>query len=99
MNDTGTRNAIFILRNVCERAIEVKRDLYLCFIDFNKAFYRVRHSRLLIVLNMLQDLDLEGKDLRLVRNLYWDQSAAIRHQNELGEVTSIKRGVRKGCVL
>ena len=96
MNDTGTRNAIFILRNVCERAIEVKKDLYLCFIDFNKAFDRVRHSRLL---NMLQDLDLDGKDIRLVRNLYWNQSAAIRHQNELGEFTSIKRGVRQGCVL
>src|SRR5579872_502632 len=94
MNDTGTRNAIFILRNVCERAIEVKKDLYLCFIDFNKAFDRVRHSRLL---NMLQDLG--GKDIRLARNLYWNQSAPIRHQNELGEFTSIKRGVRQGCVL
>src|SRR5579872_4891928 len=64
MNDTGTRNATFILRNVCERAIEVKKDLYLGFIDFNKAVDRVRHSRLL---NMLQDLDLDGNDIRLVR--------------------------------
>ena len=47
---------------------------------------------------MLQDLDLDGKDIQLVRNLYWDQSA-IRHQNELGEFTSITRGVRYGCVL
>src|SRR5688572_4494982 len=49
MNDTGTRNAIFILRNICERAIEVNKDLYLCFIDFNKAFDNVRHSKLLNV--------------------------------------------------
>src|SRR5438132_4730898 len=41
MNDTGTRNAIFILRNICERSIEVNKDLYLCFIDFTKAFDRV----------------------------------------------------------
>ena len=80
MNDAGTRNAIFILRNICERSIEVNKDLYLCFIDFTKAFDRVRHTKLL---NMLQDLDLDGKDIRLVRNLYWDQSAAIRYQNEL----------------
>src|SRR5438132_5417257 len=79
MNDTGTRNAIFILRNICERTIEVNKNLYLCFIDFTKAFDRVRHTKLL---NMLQDLDLDGKDIRLVRNLYWDQSAAIRYQNE-----------------
>src|SRR5438034_10734596 len=48
---------------------------------------------------MLQDLDLDGKDIRLVRNLYWDQSAAIRYQNELGNFASIKRGVRQVCVL
>src|SRR5437870_9883717 len=74
MNDTGTRNAIFILRNICERTIGVNKNLYLCFIDFTKAFDKVRHNKLL---NMLQDLDLDGKDIRLVRNLYWDQSAAI----------------------
>ena len=96
MNDTGTRNAIFILRNICERTIEVNKNLYLCFIDFTKAFDKVRHNKLL---NMLQDLDLDGKDIRLVRNLYWDQSAAIRYQNELGNFASIKRGVRQGCVL
>src|SRR5438132_1095970 len=67
MNDTGTRNAIFILRNICERSIEVNKDLYLCFINFTKAFDRVQHKKLL---NMLQDLDLDGKDIRLVRNLY-----------------------------
>src|SRR5438552_4549978 len=96
LNDTGTRNAIFILRNICERTIEVNKNLYLCFIDFTKAFDKVRHNKLL---NMLQDLDLDGKDIRLVRNLYWDQSAAIRYQNELGNFASIKRGVRQGCVL
>src|SRR5438552_6032646 len=58
MNDTGTRNAIFILRNICERTIEVNMNLYLCFIDFTKAFDKVRHIKLL---NMLQDLDLDGK--------------------------------------
>jgi len=88
--------SIFILRNVCKRAIEVNKDLYLCFIDFNKAFDKVRHNKLL---NMLQDLDMDGKDIRFVRNLYWEQSAAIRHQNELGNFASIKRGVRQGCVL
>src|SRR5438034_180842 len=96
MNDTKTRNAIFILRNICERTIEVNKNLYLCFIDFTKAFDKVRHIKLL---NMLQDSDLDGKDIRLVRNLYWDQSAAIRYQNELGNFTHIRRDVRQGCVL
>ena len=33
VEDNGTRNAMFIVRTLCERAIEVQHDLYLCFID------------------------------------------------------------------
>src|SRR5438034_432023 len=44
MNDAGTRKAIFIPRNICERTIEVNKNLYLCFIDFTKAFDKVRHN-------------------------------------------------------
>ena len=34
---------IYILRRVIERSIEVQKDLYLCFIDFSKAFATVNH--------------------------------------------------------
>ena len=46
----GTRNAIFILRMLMERAIEVKKDLYVCFVDYEKAFDRVRHVDLIRIL-------------------------------------------------
>ena len=39
MADKGTRNAIFSLRTLMERAIEVQKDLYLFFIDNSKAFH------------------------------------------------------------
>ena len=94
--DTGTRNAIFILRNLCERSIEVNKDLYLCFIDYTKAFDKVRHETLL---DMLQELEIDGKDIRVIRNLYWNQEAAVRHDGEYSEFCKIKRGVRQGCVL
>ena len=35
----------------------------------------------------------------MIRNLYWDQSAAVRIGGELSEYTLIKRGVRQGCVM
>ena len=44
MADKGTRNAIFALKTLMERSIEVQKDLYLCFIDYSKAFDKVRHS-------------------------------------------------------
>ena len=82
MEDTGTRNAIFIVRTLCERAIEVQHDLYLCFIDYAKAFDKVKREDLF---EFLQTLDIDGKDLRLIRNLYWEQSAAIRIDGNIGK--------------
>ena len=46
MTDKGTRNAIFSLLTLMERAIEVQKDLYLCFIDYSKAFDKIKHSDL-----------------------------------------------------
>ena len=96
MKDTGTRNAIFTLRMICERSIEMQKDIYLCFIDYTKAFDKVKHVQLL---DMLQDLDIDGKDIRLLRNLYWEQTAGIRIEDKISTYTQIKRGVRQGCVL
>ena len=45
------------------------------------------------------NLDLYEKNICLIQNLYWDQSACIRIENEMGEYTKIKRGVHQGCVL
>jgi len=75
MADTGTRNAIFMLRNICERTIEVNKSLYLCFKDYTKAFGKVRHNDLMTLLGRL---DLDGKDVKIIRNLYWEQSATVR---------------------
>ena len=65
--DKSTRNAIFILRMLIERVIEVKHDIYLCFLDYIKAFDKVIHDNLF---QILEKLNIDGKDLRLVRNLY-----------------------------
>ena len=94
--DSGTRNAIFMLRMLSERSIEMKRDLYVCFIDYTKAFDTVQHEELF---RILQALNLDGKDVRIVRNLYWSQTAAVRVADETTEEFQIKRGVRQGCVL
>ena len=94
--DKSTRNAIFTLSMLAERCIEMQKDLYLCFIDYSKAFDKVRHEKLF---NILEHLDIDGKDLRGIRSLYWDQSAAVRIGGELSEYKLIKRGVRQGCVM
>ena len=34
----GTRDAIGIMRVLCERSLEHGNDVYICFVDFEKAF-------------------------------------------------------------
>ena len=74
----------------------MQRDVYICVIDYTKAFDKVRHKNLMQILN---NLDFDGKDLRLIKDLYWRQQAAIRIDNDLSKYVEIKRGVRQGCVL
>jgi len=56
----GTANAVFILRNIIERSVEIQQDLHLCFIDYTKAFDKVRHEELI---NILEKINIDGKDL------------------------------------
>ena len=34
----GTRDAIGVMRTLCERSLEHDNDVYICFVDFEKAF-------------------------------------------------------------
>ena len=65
MTDKGTRNAIFSLKTLMERAVEAQKDLYLCFIDYSKAFDKVKYSDLF---DILPRHNWDGKDLRVIRN-------------------------------
>ena len=49
--DKSTRNAIFFLRILSERAIEMQQDLHISFIDYKKTFDHLKHE---IVLKKLQ---------------------------------------------
>ena len=92
----GTRNAIFVLRTVIERSIEKQKDLYMCFVDFEKAFDTVKHDCLI---ETLKRYGVDGRDLRVLSQLYWEQKAAVRVGEEASEWFRVERGVRQGCVL
>ncbi|GFN88081.1 endonuclease-reverse transcriptase [Plakobranchus ocellatus] len=96
VENKGTSNAIYILRTLIERALEEQKDVYLCFIDYTKAFDRVRHDE---IITELKQLYIDGKDLRIIKTMYWEQTAAMRIENKTSTFQDIKRGVRQGCVL
>ena len=75
MAGKGTREGIFNLIMICELYSEVNQDVYACFIDYEKAFDRVNHQKMIKCLN---DIGINGKDLKLIVNLYWTERASIR---------------------
>ena len=93
---SGTREGIFCYNILAQKHLEVDKDMYTCFIDYSKAFDRVHHDQLI---QCLERIGIDGKDIRIITNLYWHQKAAIRVQNQLSPLIPIQRGVRQGCVL
>ena len=88
MQDTGTRNAIVMVRMLSERVILMRKDIYMCFIDFTKAFDRVKHTQLYI----RQRPSINQKTILGTNSLHVSG-------NDTSEYSKIKRGVRQGCVL
>ena len=66
---------IFVLRAIIKRAIEMQKDLYMCFVDFEKAFNMVRHE---VLVDRLRGLGIDVADLPLMINLYWRQKAVVK---------------------
>ena len=71
-----------MLIRVVERMIESQNDVYVCFIDYSKAFDTVKHEPLI---ELLQSLDLDPQVVKLIANLYWNQQAAVKHNGEISE--------------
>ena len=97
---TGTRDAISTLRVLTERSLEVDRDVYVCFVDYEKAFDRVDWKKLMRALRRLS-LGVDCRDRRLIGNLYMGQSFTVRIEGEDSEAGIIGRGTRQGspCLL
>ena len=72
---TGTREGIFNLRTICERATYVQKDVYICFIDYTKASDRVKYFKMIACLS---EFGMDDKDLQIITKLYWEQAAAVQ---------------------
>ena len=92
----GTRDQIANIRNIMEKAIEFNRPVYMCFIDYSKAFDTVQHQKLW---DTLVSMGFPRHVVELLRTLYDDQESAVR--TTCGDSTwfKIEQGVRQGCIL
>ncbi|GFS21409.1 retrovirus-related Pol polyprotein from type-1 retrotransposable element R2 [Elysia marginata] len=91
----GTCDGIFLLRNISERMAALQTDLYMCFIDYTKAFGRVNNAKL-EVLTKAGVPDHEG---RAIAELYWNQTTKMEPNSGTTVDINFLRGVRQGCIL
>jgi hypothetical protein len=79
-----------------EKAREYQQPLYLCFVDFTKAFDMVKHADLWLA---MLEMGFPPHLVQLLRNLYRQQTAAVKLLEMTTAWFRVRKGVRQGCVL
>ena len=92
----GTRDAIGVVRLLSEKSIEFDKEIYVCFVDFEKAFDRVDWVKMM---DILKKVGVDWRDRKLISELYRKQQVVVRVNDDHTEPTLIGRGVRQGCLL
>ena len=92
----GTRDKIANIRWIFEKAREVQKNIYFCFIDYSKALDCVDHNKLW---KILKEMRIPDHLTCLLRNLYAGQEATVRTGHGTTDWFQIGKGVCQGCIL
>ena len=94
--DRGTRDQIANICLIIKKAREFQKNIYLCFIDYAKAFDYVDHNKLW---KFLKEMGIPDHLTCLLRNLYAGQEATFRTRHGTTDWFQIGKGVRQGFIL
>ena len=81
---------------IIEKATELQKTIYVCFIDNSKAFDCVDHKKFL---KILQEMGITHHLTCLLRNVYADQEAMVRTGHGTKDWFQIGKGVHQSCIL
>ena len=96
MPGRGTTDAIFILRQLQEKFLEKKLQLYFAFIDLEKAFDRVPRE---VIWWAMRKLGLEEWIINIVKAMYSNANSKVRVNDTYSDPFEVKVGVHQGSVL
>ena len=92
----GIRDQIANIRWILEKAREIQKIIYFCFIDYAKAFDCVGHKKLW---KIPKEMGIPDHLTCLLRNLYAGQEATVRTGHKTTHWLQIGKGVSQGCIL
>ena len=78
------------------KAKEFQKNIYFCFIDYDKAFDCVDHNKLW---KILQEMRIPDHPTCLLGSLYADQEAIVRTRHGTTDWLQIRKGVCQVCIL
>ena len=93
---TITGDQIANIHWIIEKAREFQKNIYLCFIGYEKAFDCVDHNKLWKILNKT---GIPEHLTCFLRNLYAGQEATFRTRHRTTDWFKIGKGVWQGCIL
>ena len=91
-----TKDQIANICRIIKKAREFRKNIYLCFIDYAKAFDCVDHNKLW---KILKEMGIPDHLTCLLRNLYARQEATVRTRHGTTDWFQIGKGIRQGCIL
>ena len=91
-----TRDEISNIHWTIEKAKGFQKSIYLCFIDYAKAFDWVDHNKLW---KILKEMAIPDHLTCFQRNLYAGQEATVRTRHGIADWFKIGKGVHQNCLL
>ena len=92
----STIDGIFTLRQLMEKTKEQRRNMYIVFVDFTKAFDTVNRD---FLFKILAKIGCPPKFIRLIKSLYTQVHARLIVDGNLTEPFEYNSGVKQGCKL
>src|SRR2546425_504876 len=92
----GTTDAIFIVRQVQEKFLGKQKELWMAFVDLEKAFDRVPHE---VLWWALRHVGVEEWMVNVIKSMYDGVTTAVKRNGEESESFGVKVGEHQGSVL
>ena len=91
----STVDNIYILNTLINKHKSLNRKLFVCFVDFSKAFDSVWRDGLFY---KLLKHNINGPIYRLIKNMYQETSYIVKTQIGISDPIMSEIGVKQGCV-
>ena len=91
-----TSDHIFVINTLFRKLSKMKKKIYLCFVDFRKAYDSVWREALML---KLLRTGIRGNFFGIIENMYQGCKSCIKANGLLSKVFECETGVRQGDVL